>query len=375
MCRKIRVGPPLFKNILCLVIEHTTTMESQFSISKMLYVESTKDLNLILQARKLNYVEWGAKINLSEEKYILREIELADCSFAKQKQETWVLTSKENPTEILSTCGSYECPCLALVDKTVVKGNCYAIETVFTPVQHRKKGFASLLLKDTQIQMMNRAGTIASTLYSDIGPSYYHKLGWKFHESKSLLASIKSIGCEGIEECTIFDITQAKEIFKNVEAEIEKELLEKEEDTFVLLPSFSIIEWWFNQGKFYCDHFQPGKDISSSGALFPSNGDFISWFHDFKDSKLVITYSRTTSIESAKSIYNSALKEGKKWDFKELEIWNPSIESLEAFKSFDGGFSVVDRVDSLSSLCFWGLDGNGKSRDVKWLKNEKYAWC
>lgn len=329
--------------------------------------QSITDQCLILQTRKINYIEWGAPL-LTESQYLNREELIAKSHFSVTCQETWILADSKSPSAILSALETYKSKSIALVNGTIIKGDVYAIGSVFTHSRHRSNGYATKLLNDVKIALKLRKDSIASTLYSDIGPNYYNKLGWKCKPSKSLLYKIEKIDPE-IKACEIKSIKDSSSIFENIELELEEKLAKYGSDAFCLIPSIDILEWFHMRELFYCDFFFQ-KTVETNIAVH--SDDYLAWFHDFKEGKLIILFTRITNIESGRILFNAAIKEGTEWGLKILEIWDVDPITLKVFNTF-GEFKVVDRIDSLSSLCFWGFDGN--EREVDWIKNEKYGWC
>ena len=204
----------LTSSILCSVAgRFGMTMQIFFSLASMdlhnTKTTSTTDQALILQARKTNYAEWGAPL-LAEPQYINREELIAKSNFSETSQETWVLTSPANSSDILSALETYKSKAIASINGKIIKGDVYALGSVFTHSRHRKNGYASKLLNDVKIALKKRKGSIASTLYSDIGPKYYNKLGWKCKQSKSLLYNIETEFSD-IETCEIKSIKELNE--------------------------------------------------------------------------------------------------------------------------------------------------------------------
>jgi hypothetical protein len=70
-------------------------------------------------------------------------------------------------------------------------GSCWAIGSVFTASENRGRGYASRMM-GLMYTKCKESGCISSTLYSDIGPVFYDRLGWKIHPSVSGIFDVKS---------------------------------------------------------------------------------------------------------------------------------------------------------------------------------------
>lgn len=77
-----------------------------------------------------------------------------------------------------------------MAEGELVQGTCFAIASVFTPNAHRRRGYAAKMLSLLLQELKSRKGAVASTLYSDIGPNYYSKIGWEAHPSVSLVLDL-----------------------------------------------------------------------------------------------------------------------------------------------------------------------------------------
>lgn len=128
-----------------------------------------------LKTLELNHCEWGKELSLEE--YIQRELYLLARPFAVSGRKCWVLVRND---EIISSCETYDRACV-INNK---RGKCASIASVFTPVNHRRKGYAKALMTLLRDRLVNE-GYECSTLYSDVGPIYYSNLGWNVFSSIS----------------------------------------------------------------------------------------------------------------------------------------------------------------------------------------------
>jgi GNAT superfamily N-acetyltransferase len=316
---------------------------------------ATTDPDLIQKTLHNSYEEFAAPL-LTLDQYIDRERYLGEQAFAK-RLTCWVLLNEEN--DILSACETYKRPCMARIDGKLIQGDCMAIGSVVTPPRHRKKGYATRMLKLLKDQMHSMEGVISSTLYSDIGPTYYDRLGWKCFKSVSLIYEAKQYPVQ-LEPLELLDIEEFLE--KDVEG-LGQSLAENE---FVVVPTMDALEWLAARSKFYASI----KDPQSTPTIFGAKAgtDYFSWMFDFKESILIVTHYRGCHNENITKLLQYAAKIAHEWNLSSVEIWDPSV-LLQNSAPCVGG-RVSNRIESLSSLDLFGHS----HIPISWKWNEKFAW-
>jgi GNAT superfamily N-acetyltransferase len=122
-------------------------------------------------------------------------IYLDDCwlvnSGTRGGMTNWVLVENRQASGqrlILSSCESYRKRALASDGQgNVFEVVVYGIASVFCPPEYRGQGFARRMIEDlaSKLPTYTKDGErcIGSILYSDVGQSYYAKLGWQPHQS------------------------------------------------------------------------------------------------------------------------------------------------------------------------------------------------
>jgi hypothetical protein len=71
-----------------------------------------------------------------------------------------------------------------------------------------------------------------------------------------------------------------------------------------------------------------------------------------------------------------AQKEAAEWKMEEVEIWNPSSETVAAAQRLHPGAKVVDRdSESIASLRWYPQHDGPVADTIDWIVNEKYGWC
>ncbi|KAJ3359125.1 hypothetical protein GGF32_009646, partial [Allomyces javanicus] len=135
-------------------------------------------------ATTLNHTEWGQNLDMKE--YFHRENLLQDTGFTRQGHSSWLLVpaaeqNAEMPT-VLAACETFKRPCRVGGQDTFA----WSVASVFTRPEFRGCGYATTMmskLRDRLVAEHPKLGV--STLYSDIGPKYYDRLGWRVFPSDS----------------------------------------------------------------------------------------------------------------------------------------------------------------------------------------------
>ncbi|KAJ3088385.1 hypothetical protein HK102_008866 [Quaeritorhiza haematococci] len=387
----------------------------------------------VLQARRNNYAEWGVSANLTIDRYLEREQHLANRDFAKDGLITWILVPAKDatgfePGTILSACETYRRPALVtLGDGQVHKVRCFSVASVFTPAKYRGHGYAGtmmkLLLELLRTQLRVDEGVWASNLYSDIGPVYYNRLGWKVYPAIAASISVKGEQAPywtsrtggGLapppdnpahEDVVPVTVEQLLPIASYDTGEIHKMLETRTKPTLVLQPTSEAIDWLFSRGQFYCRQMKLGRDVTACGARLAANttpssastsahsplgispsgfgqfdftakelfGSFILWMHDFPENKLVILRFRAADSVAVKALLGAAVREAKEWNLDKVILWDPDMEGVLA--PHKDHFVVEERKSSLPSLAYFGdrQHQNEGAFELDWCLKEKYGW-
>lgn len=118
----------------------------------------------MIEIYKMGYDVWGD--NLPYEEYITMCQESE-----KYKKGIWYVLETTDTKQLLSSLIVYE---LKLSEDQIVKG----IGSIATPIYLRKKGYASLLVKETINKLEREENCNNFFLYSDIGIEFYRRLGF-----------------------------------------------------------------------------------------------------------------------------------------------------------------------------------------------------
>ncbi|RKP33643.1 hypothetical protein BJ085DRAFT_8988, partial [Dimargaris cristalligena] len=132
-------------------------------------------------------IEWGKGLTLDQ--YLDREVMLQATDFAQSHMTVYVLVpdNDRETREPLAHCDVFERPAVHIQGKTVVQsGLAYSIASVFCPPAYRGWGYASMMMDQLYTILKTKPNSLASTLYSDIGPDFYARFGWRTYPAQQI---------------------------------------------------------------------------------------------------------------------------------------------------------------------------------------------
>ncbi|KAJ3303246.1 hypothetical protein HDV03_004073 [Kappamyces sp. JEL0829] len=292
---------------------------------------------------------------------------------------------------ITSSCETYAKQSVAVVAGKVMHGSTWAIASVFTPKDKRGRGYATAMLTALLATIKRQEGVLASTLYSDIGPTYYAKLGWALFPSTSLvlhstaarqhLVGNRPAGSDHPLQTRLISQAELGDLLEGHARAIQTEYeSHQHQDSFCILPSRQAQDWLLARSAFYLEHLVSdslsGKQITCAGAKHPS-GDFVGFFMDFKDACFYVSHAKITSREACRDLLLTACDQARGWNMDRVELWAETDLLVASVGVQELHGSLEAREESLSSLCFWGLEPESGTLPAVscWQHNEKLAWC
>ncbi|KAH8681592.1 hypothetical protein BX600DRAFT_505259 [Xylariales sp. PMI_506] len=357
----------------------------------------------------LNHREWGG--GLDRDEYLGRERYLASLPLCVGgSMRYWILTDSSVPTDtrpVLASCETLKKKVLyAEPGSTELKeAVTYGIGSVFTAPQFRGKRYASRMLQELGKRLANGFENdengktykpIASALWSDIGKSFYAKMGWVPHPSAHVSFSVSGSHLGGSEAPEAAAVT-----FENIDSfcKLDEALLRKEiteyPDTgrtrFAFIPNGDQIRWHFYRDNFITKIVRKGQAESHvKGAVAGPEGQRVwaVWSryysgdgNDTDQNKLYILRLGIENVAASAeelaapftAVMRKAEAEAREWNLGKMDMWNPSPLVNELIKKSGLEHDIVEReLDSIPSI-MW--HGDGDSNKVEWLWNEKYCWC
>ncbi|KAF9288677.1 hypothetical protein BGZ68_010800 [Mortierella alpina] len=334
-----------------------------------------------------NKHEWGKTIDTDT--YYSRERHLASQDFASGgKLKFWILVPKTFSPEhpdldlILSAVETYDRPGMIATKEHGVKDVLsISIASVFTPAQHRGNGYASHMMKLLWKEIEPMEKVAFTFLYSDVGPTFYGRLGWTPKRSDELVIPtshpVTDTESSIVESVTDKDLAElirrdAQLVRGSLQVRLDEAFTTPSTVLVVVTPETSCIQWLHARSRFVAqDILKLDKhEVTTLGARDPCSDSFILWFHDLLEHKLVIIRWRLDAKAgdaTARALVRAAQREAQKWSLSSVVVWNPDQSLADLL-----GLDIKSREGSIPSL---GLTSPAfKADNVEWILNEKYAW-
>lgn len=347
-----------------------------------------------------DHAKWGAPM-LDMEQYQMKAQLQRETPFAQSGTIHWalvertVLDTEEDddaltveegaplPT-IYSKCECHREECMMRkADGTIVQGYSYHIGSVFTNPEHRKQGLASFFLKQVAAKLEAMPNALGSVLYSDVGPTFYDRLGWRLHESR--VAVLSTSAAKNNAADTASPAQEGERLYLDdrldtflakdklvIQDEISSAAYEGRE-VFSPIATRDSIEWLFVVGAHYAN-VQGFKELPKQCGLKFADNAFIIWYHKQKESALYVVRARFPEDAPAliELMLDAALREARKYGLESVKIWSPP--SCLAQEPLTSRFEIEfqDRSLALSSAMVFGQ--SQEPALPVWYPNEKYSW-
>lgn len=132
------------------------------------------------QRWRLHHQAWGDGFAMDD--YLRREQTLATDDFLRDVLRMWLLVDTEG--EPVASCETYGCQLWAAdAEGRTERVKCQTIASVLVAPQLRQQGHATQLLRRLGAELRFE-GNSALTLYSDVGPQIYRRLGYLLHPAR-----------------------------------------------------------------------------------------------------------------------------------------------------------------------------------------------
>ncbi|KAK4940840.1 hypothetical protein LTR10_019112 [Elasticomyces elasticus] len=359
-----------------------------------------------LQTTHLNAEEWKGPLDLQQ--YLEREEVLQQTDLTKDGRITgWILTSDAIPCNpngtrpIFASCETIQV-CAYVAHKGYIQNvQAHGIASVFTRSEYRGKGYAARMMVELgkrleSWQKLEDLSNAFSVLYSDIGPKFYARHGWKVfpstHIHLALLGQNDYDRAKGelpsVEELAMSDLHDIPTV-RYVEQRLQEQSTARPNTTFVAIrPDLEHFGWHIARDEFQCQLLGKGHP-SVKGAIHRETGLALIWCRVFAASEqdwqlhilhTVIPPSIQNSADAQAAMAALLLRaqlEASRWDMVAgVEVWDPSELTIAAAQKLKA--QEQDKVDVITRdkehLCSLRWNKH-EDEDVTWLANEKYAWC
>lgn len=371
----------------------------------LVLVPATRDEHV--QTQILNADEWSGFLDHAQ--YIDREKYLLTADLTSHGRLTgWLLTSPNLPVNsdgtrpILAACETIQKDAYVAKNGKLEQVLSHGICSVFCRPEYRGKGYAGRMILElgkklaTWQQVNGKKGSF-STLYSDIGPNFYSRLGWKVYPSDHIIIPTvtqenyarRQLSLPRVEELTPTELKKLP-LIANTEAELRRSSIATPDIPHVAYaPTMSHFSWHFMREEFLADAAgQPFPEVK--GAIHESSKIALIWTRtysaDFNSWQLSVLHTyipNDCSIvqdEQVKILASLMLRgqlEANRYEMKKgVEIWDPSQVIVDAAKLLmETDVQIVTRDKEHLCSLRWNPDGQLRDEGVVWLGNEHYAWC
>ncbi|KAI1614869.1 hypothetical protein EDD37DRAFT_650118 [Exophiala viscosa] len=359
-----------------------------------------------LQTAHLNAEEWKGPLDLQQ--YLEREEILQQTNLTKDGRITgWILTSDAFPLnpdgtrQIFASCETIQTCAYVAQQGKLDNVQAHGIASVFTRSEYRGKGYAGRMMRELgkrleSWQKLQDLPNAFSVLYSDIGPNFYARHGWKVFPSTHIyLAPLQQNDYEraqgqlpSIEALTMSDLQHIPTV-KYVEQRLQEQSTIQPNKTYVAIrPDLEHFGWHTARDEFQCQLLGKGHP-TIKGAIHRETGLALIWCrvfatreHDWQLHILhtVIPPETQNSGDAQGAIAALLLRaqlEASQWDMAAgVEVWDPTELTLAAAQKLksaeQGKVEVITRDKEHLCSLRWNSHDN---EDVVWLADEKYAWC
>ncbi|KAL5615401.1 hypothetical protein BROUX41_005448 [Berkeleyomyces rouxiae] len=354
----------------------------------------------------LTSADWGAALPTRAD-YIRREKFLTHLPLSQRgSARQWILTTPGAPgtRPILSSCDTLRRRGLVASGKgngTVDEVEVQAIGAVFTDPAFRGRRYARRLMELLQREMeapASETGHVTpgfSVLFSDIGKSFYAKLGWAVHESRHVEIRPSAVGLQGADaggadKASPLRMHDLAELCVLDEAVLRRTMAACAVPAVALIPDYDTMLWHHLREDFMTTTlFEKSPAVRGAIAGPPGRRVWAVWVRSYysgaadpKDNTMHIlrlgfedqnSTSDEELAERLSAILHVAVKEAHEWVTSSVHMWNPSEQVVRALKKGNVEFSLVDREDSsIPSVMM-----HGKFHDItpqNWVINEKFGW-
>ncbi|GMF22693.1 unnamed protein product [Phytophthora fragariaefolia] len=370
-------------------------------MDKFRLVQLTQEA-LKVQCKTDDHEHWGAP-QLNVQQWQQKDEVQRVTPFSESGALFWALVDKSEEIATLSDsglvagrdllychCKTLRFPCVYRRSSgEIERGYSYQISSVYTLPEFRKRGLAAYFLTEVAKQLEQLPQALISVLYSDVGPTFYDKLGWKCHPSKMALLEVEHVRNSKIDSSNVSAELETLLLDKNLEKFLEADnarLVEElsgdkfqGRDAFLILPTRDSIEWQFVNGVHYARVAGFDELPSCCGVKINDNA-FVIWWHNLKESTLYVDRARfpesgDNAVETTCALLDAAMQEARKFKLKKVVIWDPpsGLVADEVRRLLE--IEVAERKLSLSSAMVFHHENSDRAPSLPhWFSNEKYAW-
>ncbi|KAH7316481.1 hypothetical protein B0I35DRAFT_479322 [Stachybotrys elegans] len=275
---------------------------------------------------------------LDKERYILSQLRMyntKDCSY-------WVLRSLCEPTNILSSCTAVRVPVIFSSSKGCQSSTATIITDIATPVEYRRQGFATALLKNVQetLDKLDNPPMFSVIYTSGIHTDFVEKLGWKPQPGTRMRISIgrteiprpaqadraQYYPADGLQYATSRDCNMSKQRLS----------AKRGGPTQVqILPTHKFALCKIDLSDMRASEIH-GSKPAAAGAVYTSRAfltkAWMWWTHDFEARQLHVCRFASMRVEGMEAHYakilEAAMAEASACGLWEVVIWDPTAQFI-----------------------------------------------
>ncbi|KAF8929291.1 hypothetical protein BGZ58_009038 [Dissophora ornata] len=263
---------------------------------------------------------------------------------------------------------------------------------VFTPTEHRRRGYAKTMLgmlKD-QLERQTDPPLELSFLYSSVGANFYESSGWPAIRSRELVIEVPGHVFPELPSGSVNNIYEIEDITEvNIQEIMDKdvELLRSDMEQRALAAApqnlrFAAIipEARIFRGQLAIAQFTNSKVVKADRLITrmglrllnadtpDNNGEhaFIIWTYLVPHKLLLILRTRYQTVYQLQRLLTEALKDAREWDLAKVEMWD--LKDEDAIMA--SGIPNRDRAVGWS--CLGQL--RPRAAPVELLLNEAFIW-
>ncbi|KIW99943.1 uncharacterized protein Z518_10871 [Rhinocladiella mackenziei CBS 650.93] len=359
-----------------------------------------------VQTAHLNADEWKGPLTL--EQYLEREAVLQSVDLTKDGRITgWILTSESLPMNpdgtrpIFASCESILVHAYVARAGNVEKAQAHGIASVYVRPEYRGRGYAGRMMAELgqKLEFWQQSNDLPnpfSVLYSDIGPKFYSRFGWRVFPSNHIRLTPRQqedhgsarIPFPAVHDLSVSDLQDIPTV-TYIEQHLQQMSTANPRIPHVAIrPDLEHFAWHFARDEFQSQVL--GRDQPTvKGAIHQATGLALIWCRVYaaerKDWQLHILHTVIPpTIENSKTAQDAmaalllrAQHEAHKWGMAAgVEVWDPSdliVASAQRLRA-----EVQDKVEIIARdkdhLCSlrWAAASDD---DLVWVASQKYAWC
>ncbi|KAJ6443884.1 Acyl CoA acyltransferase-like protein [Purpureocillium lavendulum] len=337
---------------------------------------------------------WAAPLNKEDYMQLQRQLSVTDAS--QGDTAYWMLTRKEDPETIVSSCTAYIRDAMINVGDGMHSVNAVVITDIFTIPEERRKGMATKLLKKVQETLDKREKRVEfSLIWSDNRPEFYDRLGWKAQPANTLRIRLpKDMAVEAPAETNELEYASIARMAEIVKRDIKMTkcrftyMRDKTKIIGQLIPTHKLLRWHAVRTVTMkgllagCDPIIGEGGWLGASWLHPDNRTQVWawWAPDYRTRRLFVARLITVRLDGMekgiKELLKAAVAEASLLGFREVVMWEPTDQVIKAAgllipelpegtKTF-----VEERIDMVPCLRWHG----GEERAGGIIEPEFYGW-